>query len=46
MPLDQDQARDFACTYAEARCSHDPARVAGHYTPGGTIAINAASPRR
>jgi nuclear transport factor 2 (NTF2) superfamily protein len=40
MTLDQDQVRDFARTYAEAWCSHDPTRVAGHYTPGGTIAIN------
>ena len=44
MSLDQDQVRDFARTYAEAWCSHDPTRVAGHYTPGGTIAINGGEP--
>jgi nuclear transport factor 2 (NTF2) superfamily protein len=44
MPLDRDQVRDFARTYAEAWCSHDPTRVAGHYTPGGTIAINGGEP--
>ena len=40
MSLDQDQVRDFARTYTEAWCSRDPARVAGHYVPGGMIAIN------
>jgi nuclear transport factor 2 (NTF2) superfamily protein len=40
MSLDQDQVREFARTYTEAWCSHDPASVAGHFTPGGTIAIN------
>ena len=44
MPLDQDEVRDFAGTYAEAWCSHDPARVAGHYRPGATIAINGGDP--
>ena len=32
--------REFARSYTEAWCSHDPTRVAAHYTPGGTIAIN------
>ena len=40
MPLDQDHLHDFALAYAEAWCSHDPTRVASHYIPGGTIAIN------
>lgn len=44
MPLDQDQVRDFARRYTEAWCSHDPARVADHFTPGGTIAINGGEP--
>ena len=44
MQLDQDEVRDFASTYAEAWCSHDPARVAGHYRPGATIAINGGDP--
>jgi hypothetical protein len=38
--LDQGQVRDFASSYTEAWCSGDPARVAGHFAPGGTIAIN------
>ena len=44
MQPDQDQVRDLARTYAEAWCSHDPAAVADHYTPGGTIAINGGEP--
>src|SRR2546423_1267593 len=40
MALDPDRVRDFASSYTDAWCSHDPARVAGHYTPGGTLAIN------
>jgi nuclear transport factor 2 (NTF2) superfamily protein len=44
MSLDQDYVRDFARTYTEAWCSHDLARVADHYTPGGTIAINGGEP--
>ena len=36
--------RDFARRYTEAWCSHDPARVAAHYVPGGTIAINGGKP--
>ena len=27
-------------SYTEAWCSRDPARVAAHYVPGGTIAVN------
>jgi nuclear transport factor 2 (NTF2) superfamily protein len=44
MSLDQDQVRDFARSYTEAWCSHDPARVADQYTSGGTIAINGGEP--
>ena len=44
MSLDQDQVRDFVRSYTEAWCSHDPARVADHFTPGGTIAINGGEP--
>jgi hypothetical protein len=44
MSLDQDQARDFARSYTEAWCNHDPAGVAEHYVPGGTIAINGGAP--
>jgi nuclear transport factor 2 (NTF2) superfamily protein len=34
------QIQDLARCYTEAWCSRDPARVAAHYVPGGTIAIN------
>jgi hypothetical protein len=44
MGEDQDRVRDFARSYTEAWCSHDPARVAGHFKPGGTIAINGGEP--
>ena len=44
MAVDQDRVRDFARSYTEAWCSHDPARVAGHFVPGGTIAINGGGP--
>jgi len=36
--------RDFARSYTEVWSSHDPARVAEHYTPGGTISINDGEP--
>jgi hypothetical protein len=32
--------QELARSYTEAWCSRDPARVAAHYAPGGTIAIN------
>jgi hypothetical protein len=44
MALDEGRVRDLARSYTEAWCSHDPARVAGHYVPGGTIAINDGEP--
>jgi len=44
MAHDEARIRDFARSYTEAWCSHDRARVAGHYTPGGTIAINGGEP--
>ena len=44
MSLDQDHARNFARSYTDAWCSHDPARVAEHYAPGATIAINGGAP--
>jgi nuclear transport factor 2 (NTF2) superfamily protein len=40
MAHDEAHVREFARSYADAWCSHDPARVAAHYVPGGTIAIN------
>ena len=44
MAHDHDRVRDFARNYAEAWCSHDPARVADHYRPGGKITINGGEP--
>jgi uncharacterized protein (TIGR02246 family) len=36
--------RDFATRYTEAWCSRDPARVAAHYAPDGSLAINGGEP--
>jgi nuclear transport factor 2 (NTF2) superfamily protein len=44
MPMDERAARDLAQSYTEAWCSRDPSRVADHYSPGGTIAINGGEP--
>ena len=44
MALDEEAVRDFARSYADAWCSHDPAGVAAHFVPGGTIAINGGEP--
>jgi len=44
MSLDHDHVRDFASSYTDAWCSGDPTRVAEHYAPGGTIAINGGTP--
>ena len=35
---------ELARSYTDAWCSRDPARVAAHYVPGGTIAINGGEP--
>jgi hypothetical protein len=40
MAHDPRQIEQLARIYTEAWCSRDPARVAGHYIPGGMIAIN------
>jgi predicted ester cyclase len=40
MAHDERQIGELARSYTEAWCSHDPARVAAHYAPGGMIAIN------
>lgn len=44
MAVDQARVRDFARSYTEAWCSHDPANVAAHFAPGGTIVINGGEP--
>lgn len=44
MAHDPNRVRDLARSYTEAWCSHDPERVAEHFVPGGTIAINGGEP--
>ena len=40
MAEDRQRIEELARSYTEAWCSREPARVAAHYVPGGTIAIN------
>lgn len=35
---------EFARRYTEAWCSGEPARVAEHYSPDGSLTINGGSP--
>jgi uncharacterized protein (TIGR02246 family) len=44
MSPDRDQLREFARRYTEAWCSGDPARVADHYAPAGSLIINGGTP--
>jgi nuclear transport factor 2 (NTF2) superfamily protein len=44
MSPDRDQLREFARRYTEAWCSGDPARVADHYAPAGSLTINGGTP--
>jgi hypothetical protein len=44
MAHDPKEIEQLAGAYTEPWCSRDPARVAGHYVPGGTIAINGGDP--
>jgi uncharacterized protein (TIGR02246 family) len=44
MPVDQDQVREFARRYTAAWCSQDPAQVAEHYAPEGSLTINGGQP--
>ena len=44
MTHDETRIREFARSYTAAWCSHDPTRVADHFRPGGTIAINGGEP--
>ena len=46
MGHDPQHISQLARAYTEAWCSRDPARVAGHYVPGGMIAINGGDPAR
>ena len=44
MTHDEARIREFARSYTDAWCSHDPARVADHFVAGGTIVINGGDP--
>jgi uncharacterized protein (TIGR02246 family) len=44
MSLDESRVRDFAHRYTAAWCSQDPARVAEHYSDGGSLTINGGEP--
>ena len=44
MTRDAEQLRAFARRYTEAWCSLDPARVAAHYAPRGSLTINDGPP--
>ena len=44
MTLEPDQVHDLARRYTAAWCSQDPASVAEHYTPEGSLAINDGPP--
>jgi uncharacterized protein (TIGR02246 family) len=44
MDPDEGQLREFAARYTEAWCSGDPARVAEHYAPDGSLTINGGTP--
>ena len=41
---DAAQLHAFATRYTEAWCSMDPAWVAGHFAPGGSLTINDGAP--
>jgi len=43
MAPDPEQLHGFAERYTEAWCSQDPARVAAHYAPDGSLTINEAA---
>jgi predicted ester cyclase len=42
--VDAGPIRELAQSYTEAWCSHYATRVASHYAPGATIAINGGEP--
>ena len=44
MDPDEGELRELAARYTEAWCSGDPARVAAHYAPDGSLAINGGVP--
>jgi nuclear transport factor 2 (NTF2) superfamily protein len=44
MPIDPAELQRFAEDYTAAWCSMDPARVAAHFSPDGSLAINGGTP--
>jgi uncharacterized protein (TIGR02246 family) len=42
--LDAEQLQAYATRYTAAWCSMDPALVAEHYAPGGSLTINDGLP--
>jgi hypothetical protein len=44
MTPDPERLEAFARSYTAAWCSGDPAQVAEHYAPGGSLAINGSEP--
>ena len=44
MTLHPDQLRDLARRYTDAWCSRDPAKVAAHYAPEGSLTVNGGKP--
>ena len=44
MKIGTAQLRDFAERYTVAWCSQDAARVAGFYSPNGSLSVNGAAP--
>lgn len=44
MNTDTAQLREFAALYTQAWCSGDPARVAGFFSPEGSLRVNEDAP--
>jgi predicted ester cyclase len=44
MKLDAAYLHEFAKRYTAAWCSNDPAQVAGHFSPAGSLRVNDAAP--
>ena len=44
MTPDSNELPEFARRYTDAWCSQDPARVAEHYAPEGSLTINGGTP--
>jgi predicted ester cyclase len=44
MPSDGAQLRNFAARYTAAWCSQNPTRVAGFYSPSGSLTVNNGVP--